>query len=323
MKITRSQISTVLAALLLMSVSAAAWAQETRLQTESEFQELMPISGEVETFFGKFELDHSFPTKKTADDIYDLMDHQRASQLYLWSLPIVGTARIRLGLHEGLEGYEDNRFATIRRFNERRGFLTPNESTVYFLSTADTSKSAVVLDVPPGKIVGMVVDSWQESPADVGLFSEQRGTGGKHVFIGPNTPMDTIPEPKSSLDDFHIHHVKTNHIQILGRIIGTDEEVEQLSSQFRMRYYGDEPNMEHIDMQNRFLPTYQPRGLAYWQLLHGAINDEIVEQRDRFFLAWLKDLGIEKGKPFNPTQRQKKILIDGARQGELMARTLV
>lgn len=41
MKITRSQISTVLAALLLMSVSAA-WAQETRLQTESEFQELMP-----------------------------------------------------------------------------------------------------------------------------------------------------------------------------------------------------------------------------------------------------------------------------------------
>ena len=83
MKITISQISTVLAALLLMSVSAAAWAQETRLQTESEFQELMPISGEVETFFGKFELDHSFPTKKTADDIYDLMDHQRASQLYL------------------------------------------------------------------------------------------------------------------------------------------------------------------------------------------------------------------------------------------------
>jgi len=323
MKITRSQISTVLAALLLMSVSAAAWAQEMRLQTESEFQELMPISGEVETFFGKFELDHSFPTKKTADDIYDLMDHQRASQLYLWSLPIVGTARIRLGLHEGLEGYEDNRFATIRRFNERRGFLTPNESTVYFLSTADTSKSAVVLDVPPGKIVGMVVDSWQESPADVGLFSEQRGTGGKHVFIGPNTPMDTIPEPKSSLDDFHIHHVKTNHIQILGRIIGTDEEVEQLSSQFRMRYYGDEPNMEHIDMQNRFLPTYQPRGLAYWQLLHGAINDEIVQERDRFFMAWLKSLGIEKGKPFNPTERQKKILIDGAKQGELMARTLV
>ena len=298
-------------------------AQEKRLQTEDEWKAMMPVTGEVETFFGKFELDHSFPTKQTADDIYDLMDHQRASQLYLWSLPIVGTARIRMGLHAGLEGYEDNRFAIIRRFNARRGFLTPNESTVYFLSTADTSKASVVLDVPPGKIVGMVVDSWQESPADVGLFSEQRGTGGRHVFVGPNTPVDTIPEPKGSLDDYHFHRVKTNHIQILGRIIGTEEEVEQLSSQFLMRYYGDEPNTEHIDMQDRYLPTYQPRGLAYWQLLHAAINDEIVQDRDRFFLAWLRDLGIEKGKPFNPTERQKRILIDGAKQGELMARTLV
>ena len=48
-----------------LATSPAVIAQEVkRLQTEKEFQELMPISGEVETFFGKFELDHSFPTKE-------------------------------------------------------------------------------------------------------------------------------------------------------------------------------------------------------------------------------------------------------------------
>jgi hypothetical protein len=37
-------------------------------------------------------------------------------------------------------------------------------------------------------------------------------------------------------------------------------------------------------------------------------------------LATLVQLGIEKGKPFNPDEKQKKILVDGANVGELMAR---
>ena len=306
---------------LIFAMSAPAFAQTG--QTEAEFQKLMPISGNVKTYFGDFELDHSFPTKDTADDIYDLMDYQRASQLYLWSLPIVATTRIRHSLEENVEGYKDNRFATIQRFNERRGFLTANESTTYFLATSNTSKSAVMLDIPAGTVVGMIVDSWQEGPEDVGLFSPQSGKGGKHVIVGPNTPVHTIPEPSGVSDDFLVHHVRTDRIILLGRIIGTKEKIRELSSKMLLRYHNEEPSVEHLDMQDNFLATYQPRGLAYWEMLHQAIDDEIVQERDRFFMYWLKTLGIEKGKPFNPTERQKRILIDGARQGELMAKTLV
>jgi hypothetical protein len=52
----------------------------TTEQTEEEFQSSMPISGSVDTFFGDFELDHCFPTKETADRVYELMDHQRVAQ---------------------------------------------------------------------------------------------------------------------------------------------------------------------------------------------------------------------------------------------------
>ena len=318
-----SRTFSMMVAVFLFSALAVSASARGKDQTEAEFEKLMPITGKVETHFGEFDIDHSFPTKETADRIYDLMDHQRAAQLYLWSLPIVATYRIRHSLTENLNGFGPNRFATIRRFNERRGFLTANESTVYFLAVSDTSKSAVVLDVPPGKIVGMVIDSWQESPADIGLFSPQSGQGDRHVFIGPNTPVDTIPESSKITDDFHVHRVRTNHIQILGRIIGTDEEVKDLSSRMLLRYAGEKANTDHFDMQDKFFPTYQPRGLAYWEMLHQAIDDEIVQERDRFFMYWLKQLGIEKGKPFKPTDRQKKILIDGSKQGELMAKTLV
>ena len=107
----------------------------------------------------------------------------------------------------------------------------------------------------------MIVDSWQESPGDIGLFSPQSGKGGKHVIVGPKTPIHTIPEPSGIMDDFHMHQVRTNHILILGRIIGSEEEVKALSTKMLLRYYGEEPITDHLDMQDKFLPTYQPRGL--------------------------------------------------------------
>jgi hypothetical protein len=59
--------------------------------------------------------------------------------------------------------------------------------------------------------------------------------------------------------------------------------------------------------------------MAFWQLLADAINLEPVEERDRFFMAMLKPLGIEKDKPFKPTKRQKKILEEAVFVGEAMA----
>jgi hypothetical protein len=66
----------------------------------------------------------------------------------------------------------------------------------------------------------------------------------------------------------------------------------------------------------------QPRGLAYWEGLAKIINEEPVQERDRMMMGMLQPLGIEKGKPFAPTERQKRILIDAARTGEVMARTI-
>jgi len=63
-----------------------------------------------------------------------------------------------------------------------------------------------------------------------------------------------------------------------------------------------------------------PRGLEYWKLLAAVINHEPVLERDRFFTAMSKPLGIEKGKPFEPDTRQLKILSEAALVGEAMAK---
>ncbi len=51
------------------------------------------------------------------------------------------------------------------------------------------------------------------------------------------------------------------------------------------------------------------------------VQKEPMADRDRFFYAWLRDLGIEKGKPFNPSAEQKEILIEGLKVGMAMAHT--
>ncbi len=60
---------------------------------------------------------------------------------------------------------------------------------------------------------------------------------------------------------------------------------------------------------------FAPRGFEFWQRLSDILNSEPVQERDRFFMAMLKPLGIEKGKPFNPDERQKRILTQAADVG--------
>ena len=38
--------------------------------------------------------------------------------------------------------------------------------------------------------------------------------------------------------------------------------------------------------------------MAYWERLHEVLNREVVAERDRFFMAMLKRVGIEKARPW-------------------------
>jgi hypothetical protein len=164
------------------------------------------------------------------------------------------------------------------------------------------------------------VDFWQQGFTDIGIFGPNAGEGGTHVLVGPNTPKDKIPEPANNQ---LVHQVDTDQIFYLARMLGTPEQVKELSSQLQIYSYGEEPKNDIITGEDKFVANYQPRGLAYWELLHHAINKEVVQERDRHFMYWLKTLGIEKGKPFKPTERQIRVLEDGAKVGEMMAKTLV
>ena len=78
-----------------------------------------------------------------------------------------------------------------------------------------------------------------------------------------------------------------------------------------------------VSISGMMINTLPPHGMEYWERLSAFINNNPVQERDRFFMAMLKPLGIEKGKEFKPDPRQRKILEEAARIGDAMGRVML
>jgi hypothetical protein len=59
--------------------------------------------------------------------------------------------------------------------------------------------------------------------------------------------------------------------------------------------------------------------MEYWRLVHEILQINPIDERDMAVLQGLRNLGIEKGKPFNPTPYQQEILEEAALVGETWA----
>jgi hypothetical protein len=62
--------------------------------------------------------------------------------------------------------------------------LTANDNTIYNFIWLDTKKGPLAVEIPP-EVLGAVNDFWYRWVADVGITGEDRGKGGKYLFLPP------------------------------------------------------------------------------------------------------------------------------------------
>jgi hypothetical protein len=196
------------------------------------------------------------------------------------------------------------------------GILTPTSNVTYVFAFPNLSKMGpVVWDIPPGAIVGSVMDFTQRAQGDFGLPGPDKGEGVKLLILGPD---QKAPE---KADGYRVIKLPTN-TAVLGLRILNPDDVEKLAPKLRLYPFAERDNPPKSKLifagkKNYFVA--QPKGMAYWERLNKVIQREPVEERDRFYMAMLRQLGIEKGKPFKPNERQRKILEQAAIVGEKMA----
>lgn len=276
----------------------------------------------IDTHIGKLDFELGVPTSETAARLYDEMDFQRAVQCYLWGLPTVGMEELKQGVQRDT-GVRNGDMAVLEGYRNVSVFITPQVVTTYILALINLAESGpVMIDYPAGMTAGALIDWWDRPITDVGIPGPDQGKGAKYVFVGPG---QAAPQG----DGYRVFHSLTFSTLLLYQVLETDpEKAKALQTAVHIYPFSQRDNPPPTRVltpkaEAEYRVQSHSRGLAYWERLAQAINLEPVEDRDRFFVAMLKPMGIEKGKPFNPDERQKKILMDAALVGEAMAKASV
>ena len=278
----------------------------------------LPTSGVAKSRIGPLAFQGGYPTDATVGKLYDELDFQRATQAYLWAIPIVSFAKWQ-EQHERVFGQEDGDLVLTMSVREKMGILTPNDTTPYLVGFVNLERTGpLVIDYPKGPTAGAVLDMWQRPITDLGLSGPDKGEGGKYLLVPPGQKA-----PKDA-EGYRVIELPTNNIMHGFRVLTTDpEQAESLKSAYQAYPYAKRDNPRKtriIAAKGKSWYAWPANGLEFWQLMSKMLNEEPVHERDRMMVAMLKPLGLEKGKPFTPDSRQRKILEQAAVVGESMAR---
>ena len=273
----------------------------------------------IDTRIGKLQLENGYPSQAALKTLYDEMDFQRATQTYLWGLPAVGFHGLHLA-HLNVFGAKDGEIVLYQTLKDKAGMLTPNLTTLYAMSFWNMAeKGPLVVDVPAGATAGGVLDIWQRPVTDMGQTGPDKGKGGKYLILPPGSKAVQAP-------GYIVMRSPTNQVWFATRGLAADRaEAEATVRKHRLYAWADraKPGVtKYIPVGGKDWASQQPNDLSYWQQLKAVLEPEPPEVRDGYFLAMLRSLGIEKGKPFSPDDRARKILTDAAISGDLMARAI-
>jgi hypothetical protein len=266
---------------------------------------------------GQVSLDGELPVRGDIGSIFDELDYQMACQAYLWALPLVSCAQWQQQ-HREVFGATSTDLVHYVSYQDRLGIITANATTPYILGIIPLGETGpVVIELPPGQTVGGVTDFWWREVGAMGEMGPDKGQGGRHLVVPPG--KDVPPDAA----EYNVLKATTMNVMLALRVLDPDPvRSKALVDGVRIYPYdrrADASPTRVISPGGRRWSGGQPRGIDYWVRLHDIYQSEIVDERDRFYLAMLKQLGIAKDGPFAPDDRLARILTTAAIAGELMA----
>ena len=275
----------------------------------------------LETSIGLLRLEDGVPTDWTADKIYDNLDRSRALQAYLLGIPIVNQVSMRNTLKEyGSVNTTDVIWEDL--VDSKTVELTANDNVVYSFIWLDTSNGPLVVESPPD-ILGLIDDMWYKWVADVGITGADKGKGGKYLILPPDYTGD-VP------DEYFVVRPTTfgNWFPFRSFLNAKGDPkpgVDQVKATLKIYPLGSDPSkaeMKYVNLSGVPSNFVAPQDYSFWELLNEAIQEEPPTGSDPTTLGLFASIGIEKGKPFAPDARMKRILTDAANIGATTARTL-
>ena len=319
-------IYAALAALIMVAACAGTAQQRTAAPAATEYKFSTPlplgiaVPDKVETSIGNLNLNYGYPDDATTQTVYDNLDASRALQAYLLAIPIVNQVGMRATLREfGPVNQTDVIWEDL--VDSKTVELTANDNTIYSFIWLDTKKGPLVVEVPP-MVLGLIDDFWYRWVADIGITGADHGKGGKYLILPPGYKGE-VPE------GYFVVRPSTygNWMPFRSFLVdgSTKPGVEAVKKYLKIYHLSDAanpPEMKFVNASGVPATFVPPSDYTFWSLLNEAIQEEPSEGSDATTLGLFASIGIEKGKPFNPDARMKKILTDAAKIGSVTARAI-
>jgi hypothetical protein len=274
----------------------------------------------IETQFGTLNFFDGFPDKASAEKLFDNLDFQRAVQAYLMAIPAVSQAANRDAIRT--LGPVNTVVPIFEQLLDPRSvFLTANDNTVYSWTWVNLSKGPLVFEVPP-KVLGAINDMWYRWVIDVGITGPDKGEGGKYLLLPPGH-KGAVPK------GYHVVESPTFNLWVPWRsflVKGDPKPGVDLVKKFTKIYSPSEaknpPSLNFVDLSGKPFNTVAPADYRFWELLNEVVQEEPTNSLDQIRLGYYAAVGIQKGKPFAPDERMKKVLTEAAAVGDATARAI-
>jgi hypothetical protein len=274
--------------------------------------------------------EHNRPTADTAKSLMEVLKFQRATQTYLWALPLLNT----MGMRDGADavfpvGYNIMQIWE-KRLDAKTKVTTPNSDLIYGMTFANLAETGPLVFEAPPKLRGILLDFWQRPIpedsgqffGDVGLPGPDGGAGGKFLILPPGYDK---PVPGG----YYVYRSGTNNVFIFLRAFYQDPKdtspAVDLLKQSLIYPLGQKDSAKPMEFHNASRRSFDmlPRSDARaFDELKWLVDREGTNLASPDWLGMLQSLGIVAGKPFEPDDATRAILDKAARTGYKMSRVI-
>ncbi|QDT68887.1 hypothetical protein MalM25_18130 [Planctomycetes bacterium MalM25] len=312
-------LSTGLLAITFSGASLLA-AEPPAMKMSTEVPPGVATPDTLETPLGTLRSFDGVPDEATSRLVFDNLDFQRATQAYLSTIQIASMDAMRKGLL-GFGPANETALLFEELMDSKALWLTPNTVSVYMAMWLELGDEPMVIETPPN-VLGLIDGAWFKYVADFGNAGPDKGKGGKFLIVPPGYEGE-IPEGYLvARTETHGNWVLWRGFQVDGSTAPAVEATKKRFKVYPLSRVGNPPAMNFVDVSGKFHNTIHRMDFGYWEELNSVIQREPIDALDPEILGLLATIGIEKGKPFAPDARMKKILTDAANVAAVTARAL-
>ncbi|WP_426671320.1 DUF1254 domain-containing protein [Mucilaginibacter sp. McL0603] len=307
----------VLVLIAVIAFASSVYAQKYKTNIPAA----ITIPDMVDTRLGTLNFIDGFPDDNTVQKVYDNLDFVHGMQAFMNTMPAASLFAMRQGLKS--IGVNNHSVVVFNDMTDSRTlFLTANTESVYLAGWLDLKNGPMVVESGPG-VLGFVNDFWFHYVADIGNAGPDKGKGGKFLFLPPDFKGDTPA-------GYFVYQSRTysNWLTMRGFLVKGSAKPAVASFKKHVKIYPLSMAVKHpatsfINGSGKYFNTIHAMDYSFFEEVNTVVQEEPNNAMDPETLGLLASIGIEKGKPFAPDDRMKKILTDAAVMGNATVRTLM